>query len=533
MNIGTTAHMNHQKIYFFTSWLIILFFLALYIIKSLSQMISTPLHDFDEANRAEGARQMELRGEWLFPVTGSPFLRNESQKILVRDNPAQYVYRHFERPPLAFWTMIITTKIFGEKEIFYRLPSLIFVLGTFVLVISCIGKRFGFTNPTTIISSAIILASSDLWLSGNYAMLDTTLTFFVTASILALLTSQETKKNKKYYVLSGLMAGLAILSKGQQAAIQAFPVLFLILARKISLSAFVFWYMGLSAIVLPWFTMASIKFGFYEVFSIFVLGFVKSRATVVDATQKAPIFWYLRYWFDSFRPGIFVFVAVLMQDIASKTLNIRKLTMLSFIFGTIFLYSVMSNKVWWYVMPAIPIMILYIAELLDENIRRWKGVNWALLLTISLASLPFLMYKSNTIVLVYGFGVILLGLLFIRFLNSNKYPSFLQYAIPITIFVTLGFFYIRFPLIAPTYPEAKEMGEYYQKIPGNNKCLFIAGMPYESVLFYSKANGIEYFLDGKSDVESCYEYLISEKSINKDLPPIFTSGRLKLFRLSP
>jgi 4-amino-4-deoxy-L-arabinose transferase-like glycosyltransferase len=112
--------------------LVVLFFILL-IGKSIGNITSIPLHDFDEANRAEGAKNMNIYNFFLSPIIGSPFTTYDKIKISAKKNPQLNLYYQLERPPLVFLSMILTTSIFGEKEWAYRLPSFLFGVLTIII----------------------------------------------------------------------------------------------------------------------------------------------------------------------------------------------------------------------------------------------------------------------------------------------------------------------------------------------------------------------------------------------------------------
>jgi len=53
--------------------LIFVIFIPLFIIKSLVNMVQIPFHDYDEAHRVEGARNMRLNNYYTSPLAGTPY----------------------------------------------------------------------------------------------------------------------------------------------------------------------------------------------------------------------------------------------------------------------------------------------------------------------------------------------------------------------------------------------------------------------------------------------------------------------------
>lgn len=477
-------------------------------------MSSIPLHDFDEANRTEAAKNMREYKFYLAPLTGSPYLRNKNLKIPVKDNKNLNLYIHLERPPLFFWLMIISNKIFGDNEFAYRLPSFIFGLLT-------IGLTFLF-NP---ISTLTIITSSDFWLSSQSALMDTTLTFFLFVAFLFLIRAVKTNKNH-YFYLTGLSLGLGILSKGQPAVIFIFPLFYLLLVKKISLKNLFQIILTSTLIVFPWLFFIIKKFGFDNFYQGF-FNFAQSRTLVPDTTQQAPIFWYLRWWFESFRLGLILFLSAFLYDLKNLQFNLEKKLTLFYFFTSFLFFSIAKNKVWWYVLPLIPIISYYIHLSVSELLKKDKNKLFNFSIIILLSSLPFLYQTRNLIALIlisiYGF----LGFLILN-KSFNFSINLLKIFFSFSLIFSLTFFYFHFPKINPTYPETKRVGDYYQKLP-QPKCLYVENMPYESALFYTNAKEINYLTAKTKLRKNCNNHLITPNTKNYQL--IFQVKRLKLYKL--
>ncbi|GIW65400.1 MAG: hypothetical protein KatS3mg093_379 [Candidatus Parcubacteria bacterium] len=475
-----------------------------------------PLHDFDEANRAEAAKNMSEFKFYLAPLTGSPFWRNENLKMPLKENPNLSLYPHLERPPLYFWLMIVSTKIFGNNEFAYRLPSFIFGLLT-------ISYFLIFSLPYSAIA---ILTSSDLWLSSQSALMDTTLTFFLFLAFLFLLKSLE-NKNGKYSFLSGIFWGLAILSKGQPAVIFAFPLLYLLLTKRISLKNLIQITAAAFLTVLPWLYLTINKFGFNNFVEGF-LNFAKARAVIEDTTQKAPFFWYLRWWFESARIALILFSSLLIYDLLNKKVDQERKIILAYFIPSFLLFSLARNKVWWYVLPLIPIIVYYIDLSAKQFLKKNKNKALNLSLITFISSLPVFYNQRNILALIlFGLYVLISYLILTLEINLNKtlnkLLTFSLLILPLIIFL------FKFPKVNPTYPEVKKIGEYYKKLP-QPKCLYIKNMPYESALFYTDAKEVNY-LDPKTSLpKNCQNYLLTPDQERYQL--IFEYKRLKLYKLN-
>jgi 4-amino-4-deoxy-L-arabinose transferase-like glycosyltransferase len=490
---------------------IFFFFFFAFIFFSFKTMKNTSFHDFDEANRAEAVKNMKEYRFFLAPLTGSPFLRNEKLAIKVKDNPNLSLFIHLERPPLFFWLTAISTSLFDDSELAYRMPSFLFGLAIILITF--------FLHP---LSALTILLSTDLWLSSQNALMDTMLTFFLFIAFLLFLKSLRSK-NKLLYFLTGLFWGLSFLAKGQPAVIFVFPLVFSLFVKKINLKNFFLIFVGCFVVIFPWIFLVIYNFGF-DNFVFGFLGFASKRTFSFDPSQKAPIFWYLRWWFESFRVGSILFFILLINDFLTKKFDFKKLLILSYFIPSFLLFSLAKNKVWWYVLPLIPVSALYIHYSISHLLKTEKNKLLNLSIIVFFSSLPILFNLSNKLALICQLLMIIFSVLILRIKIKKK----VFFIYPLVIFFSLLFFTFRFPKINPNIPEAKKVGEYYQKLP-QPKCLFVKNIPYEAILFYTNAKEINY-LGERPLFKNCQNYLITSDT-NSKYQKIFQHKRLILYKL--
>lgn len=481
-------------------------------------MTNVPLHDFDEANRAEAARNMKNYSSYLAPLTGSPFLRNDKLFVEAKGNASLKIYHHLERPPLYFLSMVLTSTLLGDNEFSYRLPSFVFGLATLVVLI--------IVASGAIFPMLALITSSDWWLSSQSALMDTSLSFFLFIAFVFLLAFIE-KKRKSLLVFSGASLGLSILSKGQPAVIFAFPLLFMLVTKKLSFKQALILLGSAGAVIAPWAIAIISKFGFENFIGTF-LGFAKARSTVGDTTQLAPVYWYVRWFIESFRLGFLLFLTLVVTDFVEKRISYKKILILFYFFSSLALFSLSKNKVWWYVLPLVPVVALYVHESVLGIIKIDKNKLFNLSIIVLLLSLPLFYGASNTVALSYA--VLLVGLSFMVMRLKIKLKSlYVNILFMVTIIFSLFMFYLRFPTISPTYPEVKTMGEYYQKLP-QPKCLYLQSMPYEAMLYYSRAEEVNYLDENTKLIKGCDSYLITPDKINES-NIVHNEYRLNLYKI--
>lgn len=498
-------------------------------------MSDISFNEFDEAHRAETAKMMKEYGSFFVPVTGSVYDRVVDFRIPVEDNNFKFLYYHLERPPLVYDLMVLSTLFFGSTEFAYRLPS--FLLGMLTIAVFIyFGLREKKVNPYAFILGLIcLITSADLWLSSQYAQLDTGLTAFLFLSLLSLITYLENKK-ESFLAISAISFSLAILSKGQPAVIFLPVIAFLLLKKEMKWKVLLR-YLGYSLVVLlPWLLYVSIKFGPLTFFKIFT-GFAYVTTVTDELHHKAPIFWYARWWWETLRPGWSLFLVFATYDFIKKNISTQKLILLTFILVNFVWLSIPNNKLWWYVLPLVPAICYYIylscSDYLKEDSQKIINLSIALII----ASRPPLSGVSNTIAILYGSfftGLIFLILFQLQIqsirLQIKKIAPTLNRKVFFTaaIIFCLASFYIRFPEIIPYHWNIKTVSNYFVNLPGD-KCLWFYDIPAESALFYSNTEEIYPFTGSSKPFGHCINYLMTAGRF-PTLTLEYQKGTMKLYK---
>ena len=171
----------------------------------------------------------------------------------------------YDHPPMGFWIMSVSYKIFGVNEFATRMPSALAGLGSVVLIF-LIGalvfhnKAIGFV--------ATIIFSTCVWFlirarSGN---LDAIFLFFYTLTVYLAYKSRD---NFNLFPFLGLAFGSLIMSK-TLVGISALPVILwiLFLKKNFKLQNIIYLFLGIIAfvvVVYPWYSAQFAKFSdFYE-----------------------------------------------------------------------------------------------------------------------------------------------------------------------------------------------------------------------------------------------------------------------------
>ena len=515
--------------------LIFVIFIPLFIIKSLVNMVQIPFHDYDEAHRVEGARNMRLNNYYTSPLAGTPYNSiNEHSQSYTLDETIK-ITPETSRPPLVFSLMAFFSGVLGDHEWAYRLPSFLLGLSAFFALLLFIKKysadQFNYIALTA--AFLALLTSYDWWHSAQMAHLDTGVSLFTGLALFLLILF--IKRQKKYYLIAaGASLGLGILSKGPPAIIFIAPLPYLLIRKKIKIKELVLLFIVAFITILPWYIPLSLEHGWNYFFAKQIGGYVSSPTSTKigggDLTQAAPIFWYLRWWFDTFRPGIFLFGAFLLWDLIKKKLSWVKLTLLFYIIGGFGLFSYAKSKVWWYVLPVIPAVCAYLYFSVKDYLTENKKGMINLSLAILLSSLPILIWQTNTITLGYGLSITVIIFVLLN-CKLKIWGSKIEGLLLFSVFTSLFIFFLRFPTIIPPNPQVKAIGQYFQTLPAK-KCLWVEeDFPYEAILYYSRVGRINYLDEEAKLSPDCQNYLIGKED-HPNFETVFEKNGVSLYKIN-
>jgi 4-amino-4-deoxy-L-arabinose transferase-like glycosyltransferase len=241
-----------------------------------------PLLDPDEPRYAEAARQMAVYGNWITPHFNG----------LIR----------LEKPPLFYWLAAFSYETFGISEWAARLPSAIFGAFTVILCSLVTGWRASFMRGFKV---GIILTTSILFFGiARMSITDMTLTAWLTGAGLSLYLVAH--KHARWWLLTGLFMGLALLTKGPVGL--AIPLMVLglysVLFQRFRQSWLTPWMpVGITlalAIAAPWYVLAYQANGDFFLQSL--LWNNVTRYSSVVSGHKQPGWYYLAVLLIGFMP---------------------------------------------------------------------------------------------------------------------------------------------------------------------------------------------------------------------------------------
>ena len=159
------------------------------------------IFDDNEGRYAGAVREMHQQGNWLVPLTNG--------------------FPRVQKPPLVYWTMLVSTSILGENEFALRLPNALATAGwiaaTYLIMRRLGGERLG-------IGSALVLASMlGVWVFTHLIQPEPFLACFISLAIWCLVEARVStgfpEKWGGWYFLFWIFLALGTMSKGLHGAL--------------------------------------------------------------------------------------------------------------------------------------------------------------------------------------------------------------------------------------------------------------------------------------------------------------------------
>ena len=489
------------------------------------------LFDWDEINFAEISREMLLTGEYFqIKLNFLPF---------------------WEKPPLFFWLQSFSMSIFGVNEFAARLPNALVGITTLIVLFS-IGKQirdtrfgllwagvyFGTVLPFLYFKSGIIDPIFNLFIFlGLHFFIKTVWKNDKNAD-----STEGLRHSKWYYLLlSGLMIGLAILTKG--------PAAFII----ISLCLGVYWlyerfrfyvsplqflfFCGIAGLTLIlWFAPDAIQNG-----TGFIVDFVKYQYRLFSTPDAGhggfPGYHFVVLLLGCFPASIFAIRAFFkMQKDKKDSQNDYTRWMKILFWVVLILFTIVKSKIVHYSSLAY-FPLTYLAALVidgilrkEVNFNKWMKVGLVLIASLYIIAISTIPFLGKNIALLKPYvkgsfaaanleatvnwtgwevipGLFLLGILILFFRQIRLKKESLAFktlfgGTAVFVFLTLIFFIGRIE----GYSQRAAISFFESK--ANEDC-YVATFAYKSYaqLFYTqkqppknkKSNSIDWLLNGDID----------------------------------
>ena len=353
-----------------------LFVLAFASFLFLFKLGDRPLRNPDEGRYAEIAKEMVETGDWV--------------------EPRLYGIDYLRKPPLLYWLVAGSFKVFGFTEFAARLvPALFGILG--------VAAGFWFAREVFGLKSAffaaLMLAANAWYLQvGRYLLIDMVFTFFTVAGLYCFYLAAEKGRTAPalfFYVC----AAMAFLSKGVVAlVIPGISILAYLLALRRARAVWPRMRPGWGIAIflfltLPWFVAVAkrqpefLKFFFYH----------EHLKRFVSAQFEHQESWYFYLWVI---PAVFMPWTLFFEPLRkafsfpADAARPARFFLLIASAGIVFFYSLSRTKLPTYILPAVPLLTILLAdgwcrwETAGMNAaRRWAAAPLFLLLFVAFAAL--------------------------------------------------------------------------------------------------------------------------------------------------
>jgi 4-amino-4-deoxy-L-arabinose transferase len=363
-------------------------------------MIDPFLHFWDEKPHALVAKNLAQ----------TPFHPRLLNSNLVNYDYKSWIsnYTWLHKPPLALWQVALSIKLFGANVLAVRIPSIILHALTSVLVYR-IGLNVFTRNIGYFAALVYLLMNYNLELvAGLHTAehIDTSFTFYITASIWAFIKYQKSKEIKWTYLI-GCFVGLAILTKWLVGLLvfSGWGIYLIIYYKENTL---IEWKRMLSALLVsvavsaPWFVYTYL---YFPVEFQYEMAYNALHLTEAVEGHGGDKFYYWNNLNTLFGNGLLIPWLILFSFLFLwKTVNQKKFALFFYVWITIvYLFFTLANtKMTGFVNIVSPLLVLAVVSLIMK-------------------SLSFLKSKIRlNRVLLYFMNIALLLVLFASLIRPNK-----------------------------------------------------------------------------------------------------------------
>ena len=316
---------------------------------------ASAIWDGSEAFYAETPREMLASGDWLSPNF------NFEPRV--------------NKPPLTYWVVAVSYKIFGVNEFAVRLPGALAALG--VMLFSWGAARSFYGPRAALFAAAIAATTPRVFILERRLPIDMLLLFFLTGTLFFLLRA-ATKNKALNWRCAYVFVALGFMTKGPIAAVIP-AVTFLAWAlytKKFRLSEIrplegtvIF-----LCIVLPWYVLSYLAHG-WEYIAQFFLSDNLGRFASESFGPSRGFLYYIPIWFSDFFPWSFIGLAAFATLIRGFRERLKEASFGLPFFWCILIFLVFSlskNKQEYYIAPMYPAAAILIAGFLDKFGQRNK-----------------------------------------------------------------------------------------------------------------------------------------------------------------
>ena len=291
------------------------------------------LQSWDEAIYAQSAKEMVLTGDWLTPHwNGENF---------------------YQKPPLTIWFTALLFRLFGVSEFTARTFSALCGVAC-VLLVFLTGRLF-LSNEQASIAGLVLLATPHFNYFARQGSMDVPLTAFLFLGFYFYLRSHD---NPRYWIGTGGAMALAVLTKGAAAGPGLLALVVAVLLNRDRPWRVREGWIGFAVFIVlagSWHVVMVMVHG-HAFWAEYFVSQVFSRSVSTFDTNAAGRFSYFGTVFLGFLPFIPLLIVGITQIWKRRPMFPVVLLLFS---GMLFvLYSLVSTKHKWYMVPIYPTLAL-------------------------------------------------------------------------------------------------------------------------------------------------------------------------------
>ena len=394
-----------------------------------------PLFNLNEGLYAEAAREMLTHNPMIPRLDGMPYL---------------------EKPPILYWLIMLSYKIFGIGKFAARLPSALAALGTLVVV-----TRFARARLREPLWPTVILFSSiGFYMMSQLAMFDMTFTLFHTITLLAFYAYIEHPEKPSRLMLAAAASALACLTKGLIGIVLPGLIVIVFLAlerRTIRWRPFLAAWGVFFVIALPWHIWMVLHVpGFFDRY-IIQEHFDRFLGTLKPMDYRRPPFYYN---FEHMLLGIFpwtpFFLEALMRRRPYDRLD-RFLLIWAATYVIFFTLSKTSSS--YYTLPAMPALALFLGRAMPDLKGRSLVRLLAAFAVLCVIAVVVALHIPHVAMRPYLIGAALVYLGFFLAALWERQPRMMR-VLPVAAVGSLAAFaalYLTFSIVHPNRYASKDL----------------------------------------------------------------------------
>ncbi len=305
------------------------------------------------------------------------FYAETSREMLVSGN---YLAPHFnfepraQKPPLTYWAILASYKLFGVNEFSVRLPGSIAAVAS--ILFSYAIAYFLFNSRVALMTAAITATTARILILARRLPIDILLLFFLLGTFFFIVRAIQTR-NRYYWALTYLFAGAGFLTKGPIGILipASTYMVWVLWNRKFDISD-IRPLMGvsiLSAVILPWYVMIYHEYGWTYIETFFLKDNLGRYLSDSFGPSRGPLYYFSVFASDFFPWSLLAAVSLYLlwryrkqwQPVKSLSFGLPLIWCL-FIF---LMFSVSKNKQEYYIAPMYPVAALILAAVLDKCLK--------------------------------------------------------------------------------------------------------------------------------------------------------------------